>query len=70
MASPWGDVWSPQAERVVSRLLADMPPDLPAEIRSVAARLRALPIGPDLWSYYFLQASGEVAVLGYDLDQP
>ena len=70
MASPWGDVWSPQAERVVSRLLAELPPDLTPEIRSAAKRLWALPIGWDLWSFCFLRVNGEVVLLGEDEGQP
>ncbi len=70
MTSPWGDVWSPQAERVVSRLLANLPPHLTPEVRSDAARFWAIPIGWDLWGLYFLRVNGDVVVLGEELDHP
>jgi hypothetical protein len=40
-------MWSPLAERIVASLIAELPRDLPAETRSHAERLKALPIG---WS--------------------
>src|SRR4051812_7786531 len=63
-------VWSPLAEQVVSRLIADLSEDLPEEARGHAGRLMALPIGTSLWAEYFLRANGEVVVVGGDLDHP
>lgn len=63
-------MWSPLSERVVSRLIADLPGHLPAEDRSHAERLVALPIGWSLWAVYFLRAKGEVVVVGANLHLP
>ncbi len=61
-------MWSPLAEQVVSRLIADLPEDLPAETRSHAERLNALSIGWSMRAGYFLRADGEVVVVGEDED--
>lgn len=63
-------MWSPLAEQVVSRLIAALPEDLPAEARAHAERLGALPLGWSLWAGYFLRANGEVVVVGEDEDLP
>jgi hypothetical protein len=63
-------MWSPLAEQVVSRLIAELPKNVPAETRSHAERLKALPIGWSMWAVYFLRANGEVVVVGEDEDLP
>ena len=63
-------MWSPLAEQVVSRLIAGLPKNLPAETRSHAERLKAPPIGWSMWAGYFLRANGEVVVVGEDEDLP
>lgn len=61
-------MWSQRAVRVVSNLIAGMPPD--QRIGTHAARLNALPIGVDMWADYYLRASGEVVIVGSDLYEP
>jgi hypothetical protein len=63
-------MWSPLAERVVARLIAELPESLPAETRRHVERLNALPIGRSMWAGYFLRANGEVVVVGEDEDRP
>jgi hypothetical protein len=63
-------VWSPQAERVVSRLIAELPPDQLDPGRTHAARLSALPIGGSMWADYYLRPNGEVVIVGEDFDHP
>lgn len=63
-------LWTPLAERVVSGLIAALPSDLPDYIRSRVDRLGALPIGPDMWADYYLRPTGEVVVVGEDIDYP
>jgi len=64
------EMWAPLAEQVLSRLIAALPEDLPAETRNHAERLKALPIGWGTWAGYFLRANGEVVVVGEDEELP
>jgi hypothetical protein len=63
-------MWSPQAEQLVSRLIAGLSPRELDPARAHAARLGALPIGGSMWADYYLRPSGEVVIVGEDYDQP
>ena len=63
-------MWTTQAEAVVSRLIANLPDGLSAELRAHAERLSALPLGWSMWAGYFLRANGEVVVVGEDENLP
>lgn len=63
-------MWSPLAEQIVSRLIAESPAHWPEDLRVHAERLVALPLGWSLWASYFLRANGEVVVVGDDVDHP
>jgi hypothetical protein len=63
-------MWSPLAEEIVSRLIADLPRHLPTDTYADVKRLSALPIGWSMWAGYFLRANGEVVVVGEDEDHP
>jgi len=63
------EMWSSRAEEVVSRLIAGRTPG-PGMGGVHAQRLGALPIGVDMWADYYLRPSGEVVIVGADLDQP
>jgi hypothetical protein len=63
-------MWSLLAEQVVTRLIAAMAPDQLDPARTHAARLAALPIGGSMWADYYLRPSGEVVIVGEDLDGP
>jgi hypothetical protein len=58
------------AEQLVSRLMAELSPNLPPSTLSHAHRLGALPIGCDMWAEYFLRPNGEVVIVGAELDEP
>jgi hypothetical protein len=62
-------VWSRRAEEIVRRLIADCPPR-DEWVRQQADRLGALFAGSDLWSCWFLRPSGEVVIVGEDMDRP
>jgi hypothetical protein len=64
------EVWSPRAEQVVSRLIAELPPEQLDPARTHAARLSALPIGGSMWADYYLRPNGEVVIVGADFDHP
>src|SRR5262249_46280031 len=56
-------VWSPQAEQAVRRLMGEaLWPDDPW-VQEQAERLSALPIGLDMWSWWFLSPAGEVILV-------
>ena len=61
-------MWSSRAEQIVSRLIAEIPPENPN--RAEAARLAALPIGGSMWASYYLRPNGEVVIAGADYDHP
>jgi|GEM_PF-497277 len=63
-------MWSPLAERVVARLIANLPENLSEEDRWHAERLRALPIGWGFWTGYYLRAEGEAVIVGEDMAFP
>jgi hypothetical protein len=63
-------VWSQQAEQVVSRLITELPAERLDPTLTHAARLGALPIGGSMWAGYYLRPSGEIVVVGEDLDHP
>ncbi len=54
----------------MSRLIATLTAEQLDPARSHAARLKALPIGCDMWSDYYLRPNGQVVVVGEDLDRP
>jgi hypothetical protein len=62
-------VWSLKAEQTVRRLIDDHPPR-DEWVRQQAERLGALFTGWDLWSCWFLRPSGEVVIVGEDIDVP
>jgi hypothetical protein len=62
-------MWSPQAEQIVTLLIASLSPDQLDSTRTHAARLAALPIGGSMWADYYLRPSGEVVIVGEDEDQ-
>lgn len=63
-------MWSSEAEVIVRNLMAELPPDLPEVTRSRAVKLGALPIGGDMWADYYLRPSGEIVVVGENLESP
>src|SRR5262245_53093459 len=63
-------MWSPLAERIVSGLIAALPPDQVDPNRTLAVRLGALPIGGSMWADYYLRPNGQVVIVGEDLDHP
>jgi hypothetical protein len=62
--------WSPRAETLVSRLIAELPGSQLDPARTHAARLNALPIGGSMWADYYLRANGAVVIVGEDFDHP
>jgi hypothetical protein len=64
------EVWSSHAQQVVSRLIAELPPEQFDPARTHARRLDALPIGFDMWADYYLRPTGEIVVVGEDLEHP
>jgi hypothetical protein len=63
-------MWSPRAEQIVSRLIANLPSDQLDPERTHAARLAALPIGVSMCADYYLGSNGEVVVVGADFVHP
>jgi len=63
-------MWSVRAEEIVSRLIAGLTPEQLDPSRTHCVRLRALRLGWDLWSEWYLRPNGEVVVVGEDDDQP
>lgn len=63
-------MWSSRAEQVVSRLIAELPPELLDPARTHATRLSALPIGVSMWADYYLRPNGDVVIVGEDDDRP
>jgi hypothetical protein len=63
-------MWSARAEQVVSRLIAKVLADPAYPAAPHTARLKALPIGVDMWADYYLRPDGKVVVVGEDLDEP
>lgn len=63
-------MWSPQAEEVVSCLIARLPAEQLDPTHTHAARLKALPIGGSMWADYYLRPNGEVVIVGEDFDHP
>jgi hypothetical protein len=59
---------SPQAAAVTAHLIRESLPNPDARVRAEGERLDALPIGWDLWSYWFLRPSGEVVVVDLELE--
>lgn len=62
-------VWSPKAEQLVRRLMAEHPPDI-ERLRQHSERLGALFAGWDLWSCRFLRPNGEVVTIDEDWTRP